>query len=246
MYPHLFHIGPILVPTFGAIAALGLAMAISLAARGARILHLSEDAMWNLCYVMAVGTLVISRLLIIAQAFKAFLHYPIYILTLPTVTKYGLEAAIASGALYIYFKRMPWLRTLDALAPAALLLQSALHLGGLFAGDDLGRDTTLWIGHIIKGDEGHHPVALYAAVLTLVATGITYAWLVREPRRGEAFGLGLFLTALIRFVVDTFRPGYILPDLGIPHFLRIDQIILILMTAGGLCFFFTRKPRHAQ
>jgi phosphatidylglycerol---prolipoprotein diacylglyceryl transferase len=246
MHPHLFQIGPVLVPTFGAVAALGLVLAIALAARCAVRLGISDDSMWNLCYVTAIGTLVLSRLIIIAQAAKAFVHYPLYILTLPTVTRYGLLAAIASGAAYIFFKQMPWLRSLDALAPAALLLQSALHLGSLFAGDDLGDNTTSWLGRIIHGDEGHHPVALYAAILTLIACGITYAWLQRETQPGEAFGLGLALTALVRFFVDTFRPGYVLPDIGIPNFLRIDQIILIVLTSAGLCFFFTRKPRHAQ
>jgi phosphatidylglycerol:prolipoprotein diacylglycerol transferase len=244
MHPHLAHIGPIIIPTFGAVVALGLVLAITLAARGAKILRMSEDAMWNLCLWTAAGTLMLSRLVIIAQAYKAFFHYPLYILTLPTVTKYGLLLALLCGAVYIFFKQMPWLRTLDALAPALLLLQSAIHLGSLFSGDDLGAPTTAAIGNLFQFDKGYHPVALYAALLSLMAAGVTYAWLVREVRTGEAFGLGLTLAAVTRFTADLFRPSYTLPDNLVAY-----QAGLTAAAAAGLCFFFTltkEEPHRAQ
>jgi phosphatidylglycerol:prolipoprotein diacylglycerol transferase len=240
MHPHLAHIGPVIIPTFGAVAALGLVLAISLAARGAKALGLNEDAMWNLCLWTAAGTLIVSRVVIVVQAFKAFLHYPLYLLTLPTVTKYGLLIALLSAAAYILLKRMPWLRTLDALAPALLLLQAAIHLGSLFSGDDLGSPTSSALGRIISGDRGYHPVALYAAVLSLIAAGATYAWMLRETQPGEAFGLGVTLAALVRFIADIFRPSYTLPDN-----LAAFQTSLAAVAALGLCFFFTR-PQRAQ
>ena len=97
MHPHLARIGPITIPTFGAVAAVGLVLAILLAARGARVMRISEDGVWNLCLFTAAGTLVLSRVVIVVQVWKAFLHYPLYILTLPTVTKFGLLLALLSG-----------------------------------------------------------------------------------------------------------------------------------------------------
>lgn len=247
MHPHLLTLGPVTIPTFGAVAALGLVLATLLAARGARVVHISEDAVWNLCLFIAGSTLVLSRLLIVAQVPKAFLHYPLYILTLPTVTKYGLLAAVASALLYILFKRLPLLRTADALAPAILLLQATLHLGSLFAGDDLGSPTLLRIGQWVPGDRGYHPVALYSAVLTLLAFGACYLFLQQGHPRGETFGLGLLLGALIRFFIDQFRPGYVLPESFIGgDFLRVDQVVLILLAAAGLGFFFQRRRTYAQ
>ncbi len=245
MHPHLFHIGPVTFPTFGAVAAVGLVLAILLAARGARVVHVSEDAVWNLCLVTAVGTLLLSRIIIIAQVPTAFLHYPLYILTLPTVTKFGLLAALASGLAFAYFQQLPLLRTADALAPAALLLQAMLHLGSLFAGDDLGSPTSSALGHVIRSDDGYHPVALYSAIASLVAAGICFAWLQRERQPGEALGLGLTMAALLRFFLDQLRPTYVLPTTMVA-FLRIDQLLLTLLAAAGLCFFFWRKqPPHA-
>ncbi|MGI4758992.1 MAG: prolipoprotein diacylglyceryl transferase family protein [Janthinobacterium lividum] len=246
MHPHLAHIGPVTIPTFGAVAAAGLVLAILLAARGARIVRISEDAVWNLCLFSAAGTLLLSRLIIVAQVPKSFLHYPMYILTLPTVTKYGLLAAVLSGIGYALYKRLPLLRTADALAPAVLLLQAALHLGGLFAGDDLGSPTPLRIGQWIAGDRGYHPVALYSAVLSLLAAAIAFAFLRLQRQSGETFGLGLTLAALIRFFVDQFRPDYVLPDAFVGNFLRVDQLVLIALATAGICFFFQRGRTHAQ
>lgn len=243
MHPHLFHLGPITIPTFGAVAALGLVLAITLAARGARAMRISEDAVWNLCLFTAAGTLVLSRAIIVAQVWQAFRHYPLYILTLPTVTKWGLLLAIVSGAWYMLYKRLPVLRTLDAVAPAALLLQAFLHLGTHFSGDDLGLATASPIGRWF-GDEGYHPVALYSAVFSLIACGVAYAWLRRETQPGETAGLALAFAATIRFSVDTLRPDWVLPSTLIAHALRVDQLVLTLLTVAGLCFFFDRKGAH--
>jgi phosphatidylglycerol:prolipoprotein diacylglycerol transferase len=246
MHPHLARIGPVTIPTFGAVAALGLVMAIVLAARGARTLRINEDVMWNLCLVSAAGTLLLSRLIIIAQVGKAFLHYPLYILTLPTVTRYGLMAALLSGAAYALVHRMPMLLTVDAIAPAILLLQGALHIGTLFSGDDVGSVTAAWPGRIVPGAIGFHPVALYAGVLCLAACGLTWWYLSRESQPGETFGLALVLSALVRFFVDQFRPAFALPETTVANMLRIDQLALIALAVAGLCFFFQRRPHHAQ
>lgn len=246
MHPHLARIGPVTIPTFGAIAAVGLVLSILLAARGARAVRISEDAVWNLCLFTAAGTLLLSRLIIIAQVPRSFLHYPMYILTLPTVTQYGLLAALLSAVAYALFKHLPLLRTADAGAPAALLLQTSLHVGSLFAGDDLGSPTSTWMGQIIPGDRGFHPVALYAAVLSLASTAVTFAFLRRETQAGETFGLALTLAALARFFIDDLRPDYVLPETMLGHFLRVDQVLFIALTAAGLCFFFQRGARVAQ
>ena len=245
MHPHLARIGPVTIPTFGAIAAVGVVLSILLAARGARVVRISEDAVWNLCLFTAAGTLLLSRLIIIAQVPRSFLHYPMYILTLPTVTQYGLLAALLSAIGYALFKHLPLLRTADAVAPAALLLQSSLHVGSLFAGDDLGSPTSAWMGQLIPGDRGFHPVALYAALLSFASTGITFAFLKHERRAGETFGLALTLAALTRFFIDELRPDYVLPE-TMASFLRVDQVALIALTAAGLCFFFQRGVRHAK
>ena len=131
------------------------------------------------------------------------------------------------------------------LAPA-LLLQAALHLGSLFAGDDLGSPTRLPMGQWIRGDRGYHPVALYATVLSVLAAALTYGYLREQPRTGEVLGLGLALAALSQFFVDQWRPDYVLPDTFFGHVLRVDQAVLIALTAAGMAFFFKRERHNAK
>jgi len=55
-------------------------------------------------------------------------------LSLPSVTRWGLLIALVSGLGYILVKRMPLLTTLDTIAPATMLLAMALHVGDIFTG----------------------------------------------------------------------------------------------------------------
>jgi phosphatidylglycerol:prolipoprotein diacylglycerol transferase len=80
----------------------------------------------------------------------------------------------------------------------------------------------------------------------LASAAAAFIFLLRRERRaGETFGLALVLAALARFFIDELRPDYVLPE-TMAGFLRLDQVVLIALTAGGMCFFFQRGARHAQ
>lgn len=245
MHPRLAHFGSVVIPTYGVIAAAGLVCSILFAEWCAARAGVPAERVWNLCTVIAIGTLLLSRLILIAQSPRAFRTYPWLLLSLPTVTRFGLLLALASAAAYIAFARMPWLRTLDAIAPAALLFSGFLHLGSFFAGTDLGSGTTLAIGSLVSGDEGHHPVALYAAFASFLGAAIATLVLRRQRTPGRAFGTVVSMGAAGSFFSDQFRPSYTLPQTVLPGFLRIDQIFFILLTAAGMLFLLDRKGTHA-
>ena len=192
-----------------------------------------------------LGTLVLSRLVLIVQSPRAFHTYPALLLSLPTVTRFGLLLAFLSGGAYMLAARLPWLRTLDAIAPAVLLLMAFLSLGSFFAGTDAGSATTLRIGHLVRGEEAHHPVALYAALLWLCSCALAFTILLRQRKPGVSFGVALALAAAGKFICDEFRPSYVLPDfyLAGTH-LRIDQLVWIALTAAGMLLLLER-PNHA-
>ena len=246
MHPRLAHLGSFTIPTYSVAAAIGLIAALLLAEWCAPRVGLTRERIWNLSLATLASTLVLSRLALIAQNWSAFRTYPRIILTLPTLTKYGPLIVLVSAAACIVVMHLPWLRTLDAVTPAALLLLTALHLGSFFAGDDLGSRTALALGNLVPGDEGHHPVALYAAVLTAFACAAAFVTLLRNSRTGRAFGIGLAAVSIARFLVDEFRPGYLLPNLGIPGFLRADQLLLLALTVAGMLLLLDWSPRHAK
>lgn len=247
MHPHLARFGPVVLPTYAVLAAIGLVAAIVVAGRAARYRGLKDTDVIDLCLWTAAGTMVLSRLILIAQTPMSFLHYPLFILALPTITRFGLLAAAATALVYMLWKRMPVLRTLDAAAPSAALFAGFLHVGSIFAGDDLGTATSLAIGRIVPGDEGHHPVSVYAALASFGIAAAAWLFLRRRPRAGEVFGLVLASLATARFVVDEFRPEYLLPQTYLPALvLRVDQGVLLLLIVCGALFFASWGNRYAK
>ncbi len=246
MHPRLFHFGHLIVPTYGALAALGLVCAIVLAEWCAPRAGVDADRVGSLCLWTAFGTLVLSRVALVLQSPRAFATYPTLLLTLPTVTKFGLLLALVSGVAYAALQRIPPLRTLDAVSPAALLFAAFLHAGSFFAGTDLGSRTALALGNLVPGDEGHHPVALYAAVMALAGCAVATLVSLRRSRPGVVFGVGLSAFAVSRFVADEFRPAYLLPQARVPGFLRVDQLVLIALTVAGMLRWIDWKRDHAE
>lgn len=245
MHPRLFSFGHVIVPTYGVLAALGLVCAIVLAEACAPRAGMTAQRVGSLCLWAAFGTLVLSRLVLVLQSPRAFFTYPALLLSLPTVTRFGLLLALVSGVAYAAMHRLPMLRTLDAVAAPALLLAAFLHLGSFFAGTEPGTGTALAFGSLVHGDEGHHPVALYATALSLAGCAATLAMLVRQRRPGCAFGIALSSFAAGRYIADEFRPGYLLPQARVPGFLRVDQVLLIALTVAGMLLLMERKRDYA-
>ena len=246
MHPRLAQFGPLVIPTYSVVAAVGLIYALVFAEWCAPRAGVPRERIWNLCLAVLLGTVVLSRLVLIAELFAAFRTYPRLVLFLPTLTKFGPAIVLVCFLAYAAPTRMPWLRTLDAIAAPSLLLLTALHVGSFFAGNDLGSGTSLSIGNLVPGDEGHHPVALYAAALTLSACVASLVTLLRQHRPGRAFGVALAGGAMARYFADEFRPSYLLTDLRVPGFLRADQLLLIALTTAGMLLLLTPKVRHAQ
>ncbi|WP_419804530.1 prolipoprotein diacylglyceryl transferase family protein [Terriglobus sp.] len=246
MHPRLAHFGSLIIPTYSVVAAIGLIAALLFAEWCAPRAGLARERVWSFGLAVLACTVVLSRLALAVELWPAFRSYPRLVLTLPTLTKFGPVIVLLSAVACIAAMRLPWLRTLDAVTPAVLLLIVALHIGSFFAGDDLGSRTTLAIGNLVPGDEGHHPVALYAAVLTAVACATSLFALLRQKQPGRAFGVGLAAAAIARFVADEFRPGYLLPSIGIPGFLRADQLLLLVLTVAGMLLLLNWNSHHAK
>ncbi|ADV81210.1 prolipoprotein diacylglyceryl transferase [Terriglobus saanensis] len=250
MHPHLFHLGPVTLQTYGAVAALGLVLAMVLAARNARVTGLEEDAVWSACLVAIVGTLVVSRIVLVSENLRAFRLYPLLILTLPTVTRFGLAVSVLSGVAYAMYRRLP-LRILgDAVAPAAMLLASFLHFGDLMAGNDVGSATTGVFGRLVPSMHsangiGSHPVALYSAVAHLLIAALGVWYLPRRRHAGEVLGGTVMLAAAARFLIDCLRPAPI--EVGTVFAgLRFDQYLLLcIVVSGGALLLQSKEHQRA-
>jgi phosphatidylglycerol---prolipoprotein diacylglyceryl transferase len=207
VHPYLLHSGHLFLPTFGVLAAVGLMAALTLSLRTAATLGLNPEAMWNAGLFTLLAAFVLSRLLLVASNLSNFLHYPILLLMVPSLTVTGLLLTALVTAIYLRLRHLPLLPTLDAWAAPATLIWAFLALGHFAEGSDPGLPSTLPWALAIPPDTAPrlHPVPLYAA---LAAAFITIALLRELPRRHHpgtitaaalaAAGVAQFLLTFVR------------------------------------------------
>ena len=221
MHPVLFHIGAVLIPAYGAAAALGVLLALALALRTARVAGLNPSQVWNLCIVALFAALLGSRLLLIAANWTALRIHPQWLLGLamihhPLVAAVGALVGAVAAAIYAWrFKLPPW-ATADALAAPLALGLAFEQLGALLAGSGYGTETTVrwavtyqhplaerWSGTPLGVPL--HPVQLYAVLAFLALSISLLVWLPRRRQQGDLAGLFLLGAGVAVFITEFWR-----------------------------------------
>jgi phosphatidylglycerol:prolipoprotein diacylglycerol transferase len=154
---------------------------------------------------------VISRLLLIAGDVRGFLRLPLVMLALPSFTYGGMVLSVAAVGVYLQWKRLPLLRMLDAWAPCAAVVAAALSLGRFFEGTDQGMPTSLPWGTVVPGSAGlmHlQPVAIYAAVASVVLLVVLMLMLERRLRAGVVAGVALVAGGAVSYLLDMMTPPF--------------------------------------
>ena len=237
MHPNLFHIGNLTLPTFGALAAIGLMLALALSLRTARIIGIDPDKLWDAGLFAVMAAFIASRLILIATHFAAFRQYPILLLAVPSLTATGLLLTLIVSFLWLYFKRIPVLPALDAWTPCATLVWAFLALGHHFEGSDPGMPTILPWGVPMPGETTPlHPIAIYAAATALILTVTAYAGLKRTNTAAFtliAAGTAQFLLTFVR------QPG----DPTIGGLDALQLVCLGMMAAGCTLSFAASRNR---
>lgn len=182
------------------------------------------------------------RLLLVVANLNNFRAYPILLLMVPSLTATGLLLAGIATIIYLRFRRLPLLSTLDAWAPCATLIWTFLSLGHLAEGSDAGLPTTLPWGLRIPPDPTPlHPVALYAAI---AATIVTFVLLRQLPHRscpGDILAFALASAGTIQFSL-TFLRQPIPYETPLGNILDpIQWISLGMIVASGLILLQPRK-----
>jgi phosphatidylglycerol:prolipoprotein diacylglycerol transferase len=224
VYPVLFHIGAILIPAYGASAAVGVLLALFLAQRTARIVCIDAGKVWNLCVLALLAALVGSRLLLVALNWSDLRLHPMWMLGLamihhPLLAAFGALAAALAGILYGRWQRLPLWTTADALAAPVALGLALEQLGALLAGSGYGIEASgiaahwavtythplavRWSGAPL--DVPVHPVQAYAALAFLTLAMLLVFWLPRRRQQGDILGLLLLGAGVAVFITEFWR-----------------------------------------
>ncbi len=223
MHPVLFHIGAVTIPFYGAIAALGVLLALALAQRTARIAGVDAGKVWNLCILSMFAALAAARLLLVVANWSVLRHHPAWVLGLamvhhPLLAGAGALAGAGCAAWCARRSKLPWRATADALAPPLAVGLAFEQLGALAAGSGYGTDAgpgvhwavtyanplaAIWSGAPLGVPL--HPVQAYAALAFLTLAVLLLVWLRVEHRPGDVAGLWLMGAGVAIYITELWR-----------------------------------------
>jgi len=221
VHPVLFHIGAILIPSYGAVSALGVVLALLLAQRTARKVRLNPAHVWNLSVLAVFAALVAQRLLLVVANWNDLRRHPAWMLALamiqhPLLALAGLLAGLGAAVAYARRQRMPLLATADALAPPLALGLAFEQFGTLLAGAGFGTETDVrwavtytnplaarWSGTPLFIPL--HPVQAYAALGLLTLSISLLVYLPVRRQSGDIAGMWLLGAGFFLFLTELWR-----------------------------------------
>ena len=263
MHPLLFHIGLIQIPSYGAMAAIGVLSALFLAQYTAHRAGLDAAKVWNLCVVALLAALLGSRLLVIVANWGGLKQHPLWLLGLamihhPLVAAAGAIAAVVAGGVYAFLHKMPLRTTADVLAAPLALAAAFEQLGALMAGSGFGVESASgiarhwavtytdplaarWSGAPLGVPV--HPVQLYAGLGFLVLALYLLFWLPRRRKSGDVAGVGLMEAGVILFCAELLRD---VEGRGAFFGGAVDgpQLAAVVLVLGGAALLLQQKRRR--
>jgi phosphatidylglycerol:prolipoprotein diacylglycerol transferase len=223
VHPVLFHVGSIVVPSYGAITALGVLVALVLAQRTAHLVGIDAGKIWNLCILSLFAALIATRLLLVAANWSVLRSHPAWLFGLamvhhPLLACVGVLAGAGCAAWCARRSKLPFRATADALAPPLATGLAFEQFGALAAGSGYGVDAgpnvswavtytnplaAIWSGTPLGVPL--HPVQAYAALAFVALAALLWVWLPLERRRGDVAGLGLMGAGVAIYLTEIWR-----------------------------------------
>jgi phosphatidylglycerol---prolipoprotein diacylglyceryl transferase len=209
VHPILFQLGPILVPAYGVLSAVGVLLGLAFALHTARLVGLAPRLIWNLCILVLFAAPVGSRLLLIVVNWVVFRSHPAWIFSLamihhPLVAAAGVFFAALAAWIYTRVSHLPLRATADALAAPLALGLACEQVGALMAGSGVGTPASarwavvytspfaaIWSGAPLGVPV--HPVQAYAATAFLVCALLLLLSIRHRRQAGDTAGLALLL-----------------------------------------------------
>ena len=191
MHPIAFQLGPLTIHWYGVMIALAFLFGLWAATRRARRENISGEKIADIVLWLMIGGILGARAVYVMTYWREeFANQPfseIFMIQHGGLVYYGgLIGAIVAGSIYIRWKKLPFWKTADVLAPSIALGSVFGRAGCLLNGCCYGRPTNLPWG--IRFPANHstggvpvHPTEIYDALLNL-ALYIFLAWLFRRKK----------------------------------------------------------------
>jgi len=242
VHPIAFQLGPLTVHWYGVMIALAFLAGLWTATRRARRENISSERIADIVIWLMVGGILGARIVYVATYWKdEFAGQPfseIFMIQHGGLVYYGgLIGATIAGIICNHWKKLPFWKTADVLAPSIALGNIFGRIGCLLNGCCYGRACNLpWA---IRFPSGHptgglpvHPTEIYDALNNFILY-LLLAWLFRRKKfDGEVFATYLIGYAITRTIMEYFRGDY--PPDQIHFGLTPGELISIPVFIAGL------------
>jgi phosphatidylglycerol:prolipoprotein diacylglycerol transferase len=249
----------LLIPSYGALAALGMLLALFLAQRTARTAGVNPAQVWNLCVVALFAALAGQRLLLVLLNWRDLRTHPSWTLGLamihhPLLTAAGTLTGAGAAAAYAHWRELPLRATADVLAAPLALGLAFEQIGALLAGSGYGTETAVrwsvtytnllaarWSGTPLGIPL--HPVQAYAALAFISLSVLLLVWLPARRQQGDVAGLSLLGIGVTVYMTEFWRDregrGALLSGA-----LDWPQVAAIALVLAGALMLLERKQAH--
>jgi phosphatidylglycerol:prolipoprotein diacylglycerol transferase len=249
VHPVLVHIGSLLIPSYGALAAAGVLAALFLAQYTARTAGVSSAHVWNICVIALFSALVGSRLVLLAVNWRELLRHPLWMFGLatihnPWIAGAGILIGALTGWVYTYRQHLPIRLTLDALAAPLTIGLAFEQAGALLAGAGYGTPVSAgwavtYTSPLAQRWSGTplgiplHPVQAYAAIAFATLAVLLLISMPRRRQPGDIAGLALMGIGVTVYTTELWRDpegrGQVLE--GALDGPQVAAVVLVLMGA---------------
>jgi phosphatidylglycerol:prolipoprotein diacylglycerol transferase len=217
MYPIVLRLGPLTIYSYGLMMAIAFLAAAYLTSQELTRKGLNGELASTMVLWAAVGGLLGARLLAIIDDWSGFVSDPLHSIFSGSgfVFYGGLIGGCIAVSWTIYRNGLPWLVTVDCIAPGLVLAQGIGRIGCQLAGDgDWGVETTLpWgmafpnaiVGWPYAPGVRVHPAPLYEFAAYAAICAVLWAVRKRADPDGTIFWLYLVMAPTARFLIEFVR-----------------------------------------
>ena len=260
MYPELFRIGNFPITTYGIFLAVGMLLALIVAARLGQRDGLPRERIYDIGLWTLIGGLVGSKILMLFTEDNVQV-FSLDFLRSGGVYYGGFLGGFIALALLIRWYKLPFWKVGDAFAPGVALGQAFGRQGCFSAGCCWGKPTSLpWGVHFteagheytgvpIYGPEGHdislHPTQLYESFFMLLVFAFLFYLHRKKKFNGQVLITYAIIYSIFRFLIEFIRddPRGDLFGLTTMTGLSTSQLISLIVAVGAIVFLVFRLRR---
>src|SRR5512136_642643 len=219
MHPILIRIGPVSVPTYGFMMALGVALGLLFLYIQSRKQGLDAPRIFDAGFYTILISLAGAKLILFVGSFSYYTRYPGELLSLARsggVFQGGLAFGVVFALWYFRKRRLPTWKIADIIGPALALGHGFGRVGCFMAGCCYGRVCELPVGVKFTSEYAHeltgiplgeklYPVQLFEAALNFLNFLALFLILKKKRYDGQVFSFYILNYSVIRLVTEYFR-----------------------------------------